>query len=472
MLRGHPGKMELGAWFDGEGKDRVGTHVLGCSRCQRYVSELSRLRSWLRAQPFVAMGDEDREPVAEAAAPRGKRSVVMLAALMATFLVIADKAEIPRELAAVRPSTTTTTGLPATQEVPSTTAPANSEIVEGGPDIVAAPPLSRPTVPDPSSVSEQALARSREPSVAATPLRLGLIVPTKGPMAAEGAEVTDVVRQQVTAANAAGGVAGLPVELQTAAAEDPDAVAALVKSATVLVGGFGVQPPDGIPWLLPADPAIAGPSVLPAESPARSAGVQLANLLRKQGITGPVGVILGAGPDGALAGGLASKTATLTVTAQEAGNCVPEVTSLQRSGAVAMAVAGSPDLAAKCMKAAFGRAWRPPGGTLLAPSAAYAGLQTMTEALGARTVLGLPWPTSAAPGAARFRATTDSTSYRALVSYAATELAIDVARRQGGVSLESVGEGIWRNDLIDITGITSRVNILVVAFLGTWLIAG
>jgi hypothetical protein len=96
----------------------------------------------------------------------------------------------------------------------------------------------------------------------------------------------------------------------------------------------------------------------------------------------------------------------------------------------------------------------------------------MPEAVGARTVLGLPWPTSTAPGAARFRANTSSLSYRALVSYAATELAIDVARQQGGVSLQSIADGLWRNDLIDLSGLTSRVNTLVVAFLGTWLIAG
>ena len=477
MFRRHPGQMELGAWFDGEGKDRVGTHVLGCPRCQRHVEELSRLRSWLRAQPFVAMGDEDMpvERVAAASGGRSKRPLVLLTAMMAAFLVVADKAEIPRELAAVPPSTTSSTALPATQEVPSRPAPTAGEgrtrTDAGGPDLITTSPLVGSTVPDQNSVSEQALARSREPGVA-TPLRLGLIVPTKGTLAPEGAEITEVVRQRVASANAAGGVAGVPVELDVAPAEDANAVAQLVKRATVLVGGFGVAAPEGIPWLLPADPTIAGPSVLPAESPARAAGVQLATLLRKQGLTGPVGVIVGSGPDAGLAAGLSSTTSTVLVTAQAAGDCTAEVTSLARSGAIAMAIAGAPDLAAKCMKAAFARAWRPPGGTLLAPSAAYAGLQSMTEALGARTVLGLPWPTSAAPGAARFRATTDSTSYRALVSYAAAELAIDVARRQGGVSLDSVGDGIWRNDLIDLTGITSRVNILVVAFLGTWLIAG
>ncbi|MGI8684187.1 MAG: hypothetical protein ACR2MO_03675 [Acidimicrobiales bacterium] len=474
MFRAHPGKLALGAWFDGEGPDRVGAHVLRCSRCQRHVSELSRLRSWLRAQPFFAMGEDDLVDD-EVPPARGKKPIVVLAALLATFLVVADKAEVPRQLTASAPRATTTTAAPpVAEEPPPTTAAAAEEPAPGpteSPPAVDDAARARASAPDAGSVSEQALARSRQPSEP-QPLRLGVIVPTRGTMAAEGAEVTEVVRQRVAAANAAGGVAGVPVELDVAAAEDAAAVAALVKTATVLVGGFGAEAPEGIPWLLPADPAIAGVNVIPAESPARSAGIQLGALLRRQGMTGTIGVIVGSGPDAALANGLATKAATLNVTAQESGTCGPEVSTLSRSGVVALAVAGSPDLAAKCMRAAFRAAWRPIFGTVLAPSAAYAGLQAMPEAIGARTVLGLPWPTSTAPGAARFRSTTSSLSYRALVSYAAAELAIDVARRQGGVSLDSVEAGIWRNDLIDLTGLTSRVNTLVVAFLGTWLIAG
>lgn len=473
MFRAHPGELELGAWFDGEGQDRVGTHVMRCGRCQRHASELSRLRSWLRAQPFVAMGDDD-VVVDRAPLSRGKRPVVVIAALLTLFLVVAERPEVPRQLTASAPHRVSTTTVAPSAVAPAPPTTAGGEVAaEEVPAIptTAARRAQPPTTADPNSVSEQALARSRQPS-APNPLRLGLVVPTTGSMASEGAEITEVVRQRVAAANAAGGVAGLPVELEVASAEDAAAVAALATRATVLVGGFGANPPAGIPWLLPADPAIAGPGVIPAESPARSAGIQLGALLRRQGINGPVGVVVGSGPDGALAGGLSTKTPTTTVTAQESGTCAPEIAQLERAGAVALAVAGSPELAAKCMRAATHNAWHPAFGTVLAPSAAYAGLQAMPEALGARTVLGLPWPTSTAPGAARFRATTSSLSYRALVSYAATELAIDVARQQGGVSLSSVEAGLWRNDLIDLSGLTSRINTLVVAFLGTWLIAG
>ncbi|MGH9150963.1 MAG: hypothetical protein ACRD03_00865, partial [Acidimicrobiales bacterium] len=304
----------------------------------------------------------------------------------------------------------------------------------------------------------------------ANPLRLGLVVPTTGAMAGKGSEVAAVVRQRVDAANAAGGVAGVPVDLATAPAEDPGAVAALAGKVDALDGGFGVAAaPEGTPWLLPADPAIAGPGVVPAEMASRVAGGELATVLRHQGLNGVVGVVVGAGPDAALGAGLATRTATTTVSAREGTSCVPEVSALRRAGAVALALAGAPDLAARCMKAAFQILWLPPFGTVLAPSAAYAGLHAMPEALGARTVLGLPWPSSDTPGAARFRSTTRSTSYRALVSYAATELAIEVARQKGGVSVEAVREGTWRSDLFDMDGLETRVNNLVAAFLGTWL---
>lgn len=465
ILRPHPRKQELGAWFDGEGRDRVGAHVLGCNRCQRYVSELSRLRSWLRVQPFVAMTDQvEDEPVPAAA--RARRPLVLVAALLTAFVVVADRGQAPVPLQASSPTTTTSrpsTTVAEAREPAAADTPAPTELAATSPSTSAAPPTN--------SVSSQALARAREPS-SPKPLRLGLIVPTTGTMAAEGRDVVDVVRQRVAAANTAGGVAGLPVELEVAAAENAEAVAALVKRVDALVGGFGAEAPPGLPWLLPADPAIAGPSVLPAEMTSRLAGAQLGTVLRGQGINGPVGVVVGSGPDAGLGAGLATKTQTTSVVAQEAGTCAAEIATLRRAGAVALAIAGSPQLAAKCLRAAFAGAWLPAFGRILAPSAAYAGLQMMPEALGARTVLGLPWPTSTAPGAARFRSTTESTSYRALVSYAATELAIDVARQQGVVSLGSVDAGTWRTDLVDLSGLTNRVNTLVSAFLGTWLIAG
>jgi ABC-type branched-subunit amino acid transport system substrate-binding protein len=458
----HPRKIDLATWFDGEGSDRVGGHVLRCHRCQRHVDELARLRSWLRAQPFVAMRDPDDAPSPVRERRRARRPLVAAAALAATVMVVAESGDAPSGLNAAS-SGTTTTVVERTDRI----------TVVDVPDDDVRPVISELATPEstPGSAppASSANARPRQTTVA-NPLRLGLIVPTTGALAAEGAEVTAVVRQRVDAANAAGGVAGVPIELATAPAENPDAVSKLGDKVDVLVGGFGTaSAPGDTPWLLPADPAVVGPAVVPAELTSKVAGSELAGVLRRQGLNGVVGVVVGSGPDSALAAGLASKTATTSVTAKEGTTCVPEVTALRKTGAVALAVAGPPDLAARCMKAAFQTLWLPAFGTVLAPSAAYAGLHTMPEAIGARTVLGLPWPTADTPGAARFRSTTRSTSYRALVSYAATELAIEVARQKGGVSVQAVEQGAWRSDLFDMNGLQSRVNNLVAAFLGTWL---
>ncbi|MDQ3574570.1 MAG: hypothetical protein M3404_06565, partial [Actinomycetota bacterium] len=292
------------------------------------------------------------------------------------------------------------------------------------------------------------------------PLRLGLVVPTRGPAAAEGSEVVTTVRRSIDGANASGGVGGQPVELVVAPAEDQAGVAALPKRVSALVGGFGAPPPAGVPWLFPADPSLSGPGVVPAEATPEVAGQRVGELLRGQNLGGPVGVVVGSGPERSLAAGLASKVPTTTVAAASDDSCASELASLRRAGAVALAVAGSPDLAVQCLRAVAGARWAPRLGTVLAPSAAYAGLDGVAEARGSRTVLGLPWPTSSAAGAERFRSAVGTRSYRALVSFAATELAIKVAREKGAVSVPAVAGGTWRSDLFEVNGLSTRTDVV------------
>ncbi|MGH9148967.1 MAG: hypothetical protein ACRD0F_01325, partial [Acidimicrobiales bacterium] len=84
---------------------------------------------------------------------------------------------------------------------------------------------------------------------------------------------------------------------------------------------------------------------------------------------------------------------------------------------------------------------------------------------------GLPWPTSPTAGAARFRSATGSTSYRALVSFAALELALDAGAAQGSVNLAAIGAGQWRSDLLDYRGSTNQTSRVVVGHPGGWLTA-
>ena len=448
LLRRHPPGPELGAWFDGEQAGDVGSHVAHCARCRRRVSEMARVRAWIRAQPFFAMGDEP-----ERAAPlrRWRPLAVTAAVLVGMLLLVPNTAMVDRSAdesrqrnggAAPPLLSSGAEGQARALQGPGETAPV-------GADAGARPPPPRPG-PVPS------------------PLRLGLVVPTTGSSAREGAEVRQTVRRRVDQANASGGVGGLPVELVVVAAEDEAGVSSLPTRVTALVGGFGgVAPPD-VPWLFPAEPTVSGPNVVPAEASPHEVGQHTGEVLRRQLLVGPVGVVVGAGPEGAMGAGLASKVPTTTVAASTDSSCAAEVASLRRAGAVALAVAGPGELAARCLMSAARAGWRPPYGTLVAPSAAYARLEAVPEAHGARTLLALPWPTAPGPGAARFRASSSSRSYRALVSFAATELAIDVARQHGTISPATLNKSSWRSDLFQLDGGGARATPVVVGPRG-WL---
>ncbi|HZU80114.1 MAG TPA: hypothetical protein VE991_09390, partial [Acidimicrobiales bacterium] len=144
---------------------------------------------------------------------------------------------------------------------------------------------------------------------------------------------------------------------------------------------------------------------------------------------------------------------TTVVNGSDSAPCLPDVTALQARGVVALAVAGSPTLAASCMAALSVTGWTPAGGVLLPPSAAYGNVTASPQAF---TVLGLPWPESSSAGAARFRAAAPGiTSYRALVSFAAVELAVDVARSVGAPTMANIAGGTWHNDLFDFAGLNN-----------------
>ena len=469
-LRLHPSGVELGAWFDDEATDGVGAHVTRCSRCQRQLAELARVRAWVRAQPLFAMSG-DEEPAPRVTAGRRWPALVTVAALVFTLVrIAADRPgggadPVPQALS--RPAADDNAAAPA----PSTTAETPASVVSPqAPGTGQQQPAGRGAPVDRAgSAGPSGGGADRSVVNASNPLRLGLIVPTKGALAAEGEDVRRAVARRVDLANAAGGVAGRAVELVVAPAEDAVAVASLPQRVTVIVGGFGASPPPGSTWLLPADPAIAGTNVLTTESQPRAAGVQLGTMLLQQGLNGPVGVVLGTGPEADLFTGLALKVPTTTVPARAGSDCSAEVASLRRAGSVALAVAGDAALAVRCLQAAVRSAWLPQFGSVVSPSAAYGSLLAVPEAWGARTVLALPWPSSPLAGAIRFRESANSTSYRAQISFAAAELAVEVARRTGRVSLESIGSTTWSSDLLTIVGTAGRPGVVVVAGPTGWL---
>ncbi len=501
MLRtriGHPRRIALEAWFDGEGDLGVGQHVIACAHCRRHLDEVARLRMWLR-------GDIPAGVARSATGGRARRRRPSVGQVTATLVVVLAA------LAVVLPSTAR-----PRSDAPSVVA--SGEVRPGGrfpgPDDVgprlpnelagarAGDPATSPTPPpaaiDPGSGrlpgSGRTMTNGRGPaddtpiptggstaagsgsSTVAGPLaasapigvRLGLVVPRSGPSAREGFEVERVVRLRIDLANAVGGVNGWRVGLETAPAEDDVAVRKLTERVDALVGGFGVTTAlDGldVPWLLPADPAIEGPTVVRAEPVPRRTGERLADQLRADGATGAIGVVVDATIDATLADGLGPNVVRATAIGS---NCDNEIATLRQREVTVVAVAAAPLWVARCLDSLEAAKFRPVNGVLLAPSAAYAGLLERSAATGARSVLGLPWPTAPDSGGARFRVSTGSTSYRALVSFAAVELAVDSARSSGGRVGPVPGQR-FRTDLIQVGENGNEQTTVVAANPTGWL---
>ena len=299
------------------------------------------------------------------------------------------------------------------------------------------------------------IERGTSPEAGAIPvakaLRLAVVVPD----GREGVEVVAAVRRAIQTANDAGGVGGRDVVLDVVGAGDVAALDAALRAGDVLVGGWGISPPNNRTWLLPADPHVIGPGVVAAEVLPNAAGVSMAEALLQRGFEGKVGVIIGNGLEAGLGDGIASRLPTETVRASQP-RCGDELARVRRAGATALAIAGPASLVAQCAEALAQSKWVPAGGVMVPPSAAYAGLESAPGLVGSRTVLGLPWPGGDTAGAARFRnAVRNGGSYRALVSFAATELAVSIARTAGHVNLAAVDGGRWSGDLFELTG---RVN--------------
>jgi hypothetical protein len=480
--------MQLEAWFDGEVPvDAVppdfSWHLSECPTCFRHLETLSRLRVGIRRAEGVSLApdltaSERPADLATLPAPERRFSRALVAVPLAVVLLAAAVLGMSQVRLHDRLSADRGAGTDANSSGPDASASTASPVGRGPESGAASPPGSPRNGP-----AGSALATSGAPGGAANGvplggssavLKLAVIVPTQGAAAAEGVEVADAVRQAVAEANTSGGVGGAAVQLAIVPAEDSAAVAALAATATAVVGGFGSAPATTVPWILPADPWVTGAGVVAAELTPAEAGARLGQDLLRRGDTGVVGVVVGSGPDTGLETGLAQEVPVAAVSASSAGTCLPALSSLEAQGVQAVAVAGSPALATSCASAFGSLAWAPPGGILLAPSAAYAGVTSAGVVPGTSvyTVLGLPWPESSNPGAARFRSEVPGvSSYRALVSFAAVELAVQVARSTGSLTLARMASGSWQSDLYDFAGTANVGAEVVQQSAGNWVSA-
>ncbi|MDE3085757.1 MAG: hypothetical protein KGJ77_03235 [Acidobacteriota bacterium] len=493
--RRHPSRVQLAAWFDGEAPEGLGWHLVGCASCFAHLRTLAGIRAALRAHavaaalstapgalpprrgPGPAGGPDPSRPrpsrPAGVAVPHRWRRAGALAAVPAVLVLLACllvAGVVPSPLHSTLSSVAThpgasghALGAPGASAGAGTTGPAP-------PGATAANGTGAPSTGSPGGPGAPPGQPGR-PGGLNGPLRLALVVPTRGAGATEGREVTEAVQKAVALADAAGGVGGAPVALTVVAAEDPAGVSALSGRVDAVIGGFGAQVPGSVPWVLPADPSASGDDAVPAELSPAETGTRLGEDLVRRGVTGTVGVVVGSGPDAALAQGLAGVVPVSTVDVSSGDDCLPALSALE-GHVTAVAVAGPPDLAGACVAALALMAWQPSGGLLLAPSAVYAGVPATLAAGPVLSVLGLPWPTAPSAGAATFRSAVPGVrSYRALVSFAAAELAVQVARTTGALGLADVGRGIWSTDLYDFAGFQNAGAQVVEDSAGSWVTA-
>ncbi|MEW6474846.1 MAG: ABC transporter substrate-binding protein [Actinomycetota bacterium] len=503
--RRHPSPLELGAYFDGELIEGVSEHVARCRKCRESLEELRGVRSAVRGELDLTDGSARRRarwtvaliPVAAAvalllavAAPPGGLPVTRVE--NADDGVLAPLA--PPELGPVQGGDVTSTTTPAAGADTSAAPPpaagpragsakpsgagggamnvtAAGMEAGGGPAPAAGAPTNRAAAGRSATVAAAPPAGPTAPP-ATGPLRIGVPVPRRGPLAGEGEEVLRAVRAVVDKANQTGGVAGRRVSVVAVPTDDDGARAVALAKVEALVGGFAIDAPAGMPWIMPADVGPTGPDIAAGELAAERAGAALgADLSARSSNGGTVGVVVvSGGPDAGLATGLARSRPVHTVEAGRHTSCDQEMIALRKRDVAALALAVPPDLARRCAAAAARMGWRPPGGLLLAPSAVYAHLERDLVTQGARTAVALSTPNGDGPGSARFRrAAPGCDSYRSLVSFAAAELALSAAGASNGVlSVSAVRDRRWHSDLYDVAGGEhTTAHILAVRF-GRW----
>ena len=279
------------------------------------------------------------------------------------------------------------------------------------------------------------------------------------------------VRAVADRANDDGGVAGRRIDVVVVPTDNERARAVALGRVEALVGGFSIDAPGGMPWVMPADVAPPGADVAAGELAAEQAGAALGlDLAARSTERRMVGAIVAPGPDAALAAGLARSLPVQQVSAGSDTSCDQEVVALRKREVAALALAVPPDLARRCAAAAARMGWRPSGGLLLAPSAVYAHLERDLVAQGARSAVALSPANTDDSGAARFRrACPGCDSHRALMSFAAAELALGSARAaNGALTMTALRDRRWQSDLYDVNGGQHTTSHVVSIRFGRW----
>lgn len=477
----HPSARTLMHLYDGElgpaEAAEVESHASSCPRCRAWLDDLASVGAVVRGDVVPshppARARSRRRSANWLPRPWYERAVPPLAAVGALAivmsLVIANTPDNDGDVALGPGSPVQSVRLPAVpppdESRPAgigTTSPTDGD----GPTGSAGPPGS--TLPrTPSGAGPTGAAESVVPTdPEADPVVVAVLVP--GGQSGE-AEAVHAVAVALAQANAAGGIDGAPLELVAADANDPGAADALVDlDVDVLVGGYGASDEAwrtldeaAVPWFGPAEVAPAAvDNVVPIEPPHAAAGALVAEALRSRDL-GDVAAIIGPGPEADLADGLETATKVTTVPRGSGTACRAALDSAGKSGAPVLALALAPEEVGGCLNAmtpadAFSQ--------VVIPSTGVDEIaEGLPEGVGVAAALGAPAPDADRPGAARFRAATGiEHDYRALVTYAAAELAVSALRNDRESPLKGfAAAGIYRSDLLTLNPAASPPNSAV-----------
>jgi hypothetical protein len=459
------------AWHDGEHDDpTIVQHLESCDRCWSAAHELAAVDRVVRASGGAttsANATSPRVPGAQKAARTNRTAPLQKAGILAVVALVVGVLAVPAIPASVDLSRATLAGMlraaspnhaPADAKRAAAPKPATApNNVAAARSQTAAPRPGASARPQPASGAQQAAIAQQSPVITKA-LRIGVPVPDGVRAESDDAlQVIRAVRAAVDAANANGGVAARPVTLDIVDA----ATVATGAPYDVLVGGIAstaatgeVIVPGDKPWILPADPRVSGSSVLVAEPDAADAGRAVSATLTIAP-TAPIAVLDDSGASSAFGRqvALTRRGPVATVAVPVGQTCDSSISSARKQQSAALVFALEDAQLRRCLDALARAAWMPSGGVLLPSYAAFSAPDVPFGVRGA-AALPLPWSSWNDPGVTRFRTVSGgATSYRALVSFAATELAIAIARENAGhVDLSRVASHPWRSDLFSFDG--------------------
>lgn len=466
-FRRHPRRLELMALHDGEltvGRAaEVEAHAQECARCRRWLADLDYVGAFVRGEVIPT----DMPTPRWRPAPVFARLVPALAAVAAIALgmTLTEAPEPGGENVDVA-ATGNVENVPLPEVPASPSTPDRGPAPDDSPSQPAPsdPVRERPEDVDPGNTTPP---RSSQPSAgddpagngdSPQPIKLAVGVPQG--QAGPGEAVVHAVATVLAEANQSGGIDGARLDLVVVDSNDPEMSEALREAGvSALVGGYagtgaGYASPDEtpIPWIAPADvaPSPVSDSVLMVEVDHETAGRMLGRYLGGDETTkAKVAAIAAPSPEAALVAGLSDEI-TVEHIPLSSSSCAPELETAAQSGADALALALPPSDVSRCLSFLTGAY---PIREVVVPTTAVDSARAQTpQGLGLAAVLGAPTPDDDGPGATRFReATGIGDDYRALVSFAGAELAVELLGNDLSDPLGAFFAGdVYRSDLLTL----------------------